>query len=85
MLAVKAGADAVVVDGMQGGTAATQDIFIENVGIPTLPAIRLAVRLQELDMHRKVQLVVSAAFALAAMLRRPSRSARTQFLSVWRP
>ena len=30
-LAVKAGADVVVLDGMQGGTAATQDIFIENV------------------------------------------------------
>ena len=60
MLAVKAGADTVVVDGMQGGTAATQDIFIENVGIPTLPAIRQAVEaLQELDMHRKVQLIVS--------------------------
>ena len=39
-LAVKAGADAVVLDGMQGGTAATQDVFIENVGIPTLAAIR---------------------------------------------
>ena len=60
MLAVKAGADAVVVDGMQGGTAATQDVFIEDVGIPTLPAIRLAVEaLQELGMHRKVQLIVS--------------------------
>ena len=33
-LAVKAGADAVVLDGMQGGTAATQDVFIENVGHP---------------------------------------------------
>ena len=33
-LAVKAGADVVVVDGMQGGTAATQDVFIEHVGIP---------------------------------------------------
>jgi len=31
-LAVKAGADVVVLDGMQGGTAATQDVFIENVG-----------------------------------------------------
>ena len=60
MLAVKAGADAVVVDGMQGGTAATQDIFIEDVGIPTLPAVRLAVdALRELNMHRKVQLIVS--------------------------
>ncbi len=60
MLAVKAGADAVVVDGMQGGTAATQDVFIEDVGIPTLPAVRQAVEaLQEMGMHRKVQLIVS--------------------------
>ena len=59
-LAVKAGADVIVVDGMQGGTAATQDIFIEHVGIPTLPATRLAVEaLKELNMHRKVQLIVS--------------------------
>ena len=35
-LAVKAGADVVVLDGMQGGTAATQEVFIENVGQPTL-------------------------------------------------
>ncbi|MBL8671335.1 MAG: FMN-binding glutamate synthase family protein [Alphaproteobacteria bacterium] len=67
MLAVKAGADAVVVDGMQGGTAATQDVFIENVGIPTLPAVRLAVEaLQELDMHRKVQLIVSGGIRSGA-------------------
>ena len=42
-LAVKAGADVVVVDGMQGGTAATQQVFIEHVGIPTLAAIPQAV------------------------------------------
>ena len=59
-LAVKAGADVVVLDGMQGGTAATQEVFIEHVGIPILAAIRPAVQaLQELDMHRKVQLIVS--------------------------
>jgi glutamate synthase domain-containing protein 2 len=59
-LAVKSGADVVVLDGMQGGTAATQDVFIEHVGIPTLAAIRPAVRaLEELGMHRKVQLIVS--------------------------
>ena len=53
-LAVKAGADVIVVDGMQGGTAATQDVFIEHVGIPTLPATRIAVdALQELGMHRQ--------------------------------
>src|SRR5262249_58296647 len=39
-LAVKSGADCVVVDGMQGGTAATQEVFIEHVGQPTLASIR---------------------------------------------
>src|SRR5207248_9891532 len=66
-LAVKAGADVIVLDGMQGGTAATQDVFIEHAGIPTLPATRLAVdALQELDMHRKVQLIVSGGIRTGA-------------------
>ena len=66
-LAVKAGADVIVVDGMQGGTAATQDVFIEHVGIPTLPAVRLAVEaLKELDMHRTVQLIVSGGIRSGA-------------------
>ena len=59
-LAVKSGADVVVLDGMQGGTAATQEVFIEHVGQPTLACIRPAVQaLQDLGMHRKVQLIVS--------------------------
>ena len=59
-LAVKSGADVIVVDGMQGGTAATQEVFIEHVGQPTLACIRPAVQaLRELGMHRKVQLIVS--------------------------
>ena len=59
-LAVKAGADVVVLDGMQGGTAATQDVFIEHVGQPILACIPDAVRaLQDLGMHREVQLIVS--------------------------
>ncbi len=67
MLAVKAGADVIVVDGMQGGTAATQTVFIEHVGIPTLAAVRLAVEaLTELDMHRKVQLIVSGGIRTGA-------------------
>ena len=66
-LAVKAGADVIVLDGMQGGTAATQDVFIEHIGIPTLPAVRQAVEaLQDLDMHRKVQLVVSGGIRSGA-------------------
>ena len=59
-LAIKAGADVVVLDGMQGGTAATQEVFIENVGQPTLACIRPAVdALQDLNMHREVQLIIS--------------------------
>ena len=59
-LVVKAGADVVVLDGMQAGTAATQQVFIEHTGIPTLPAVRLAVEaLDEMNMIGKVQLIVS--------------------------
>ncbi|HEX5249522.1 MAG TPA: FMN-binding glutamate synthase family protein [Gaiellales bacterium] len=66
-LAVKAGADVIVLDGMQGGTAATQDVFIEHVGIPTLPAVVQAVKaLEELGMHREVQLIVSGGIRTGA-------------------
>jgi len=66
-LAVKAGADVVVIDGMQGGTAATQDVFIEHVGQPTLAALPQAVRaLQDMGMHRKVQLICSGGIRTGA-------------------
>jgi len=66
-LAVKAGADVVVLDGMQGGTAATQDVFIEHVGQPTLACLPQAVKaLQELGMHRKVQLIISGGIRSGA-------------------
>jgi len=66
-LAVAAGADVVVVDGMQGGTGATQDVFIEHAGIPTLPAVRLAAEaLREIGMHGKVQLIVSGGIRSGA-------------------
>lgn len=59
-LAVKAGADVVVIDGMQGGTAATQQVFIEHTGIPTLAALPLAVQaLEEMDVLGEVQLIIS--------------------------
>ena len=52
---------------MQGGTAATQEVFIEHVGIPILAAIPQAVEsLMELDMHRKVQLIVSGGIRTGA-------------------
>ena len=68
LLAVKSGADVIVVDGMQGGTGATQECFIEHVGIPTLPAVRMATEaLKELGMHREgVQLIVSGGIRSGA-------------------
>lgn len=66
-LAVHAGADVIVVDGMQGGTAATQTCFIEHVGIPTLAALRQAVdALEDLNMKGKVQLIISGGVRTGA-------------------
>ena len=66
-LAIKSGADVVVVDGMQGGTAATQQVFIEHAGIPTLPALRLAREaIEDMDMVGKVQLVISGGVRTGA-------------------
>jgi methylamine---glutamate N-methyltransferase subunit C len=59
-LAVKSGADVIVLDGMEGGTAATQSIFQEHSGIPTMPALVQAVEaLQEIGVYGQVQLVIS--------------------------
>jgi glutamate synthase domain-containing protein 2 len=66
-LAVAAGADVVVVDGMQGGTAATQDMFIEHTGIPTLAAVRMAAEaLADLGLTGQVQLVISGGIRTGA-------------------
>ena len=66
-LAVKAGADVVVLDGMQGGTAATQQVFIEHAGIPTLAALPLAVEaLDELKVSGEVQLIISGGIRTGA-------------------
>ena len=66
-LAVEAGADVVVVDGMQGGTAATQDFFIEHTGIPTLAAVRLAAEaLRDIGMEDTVQLIASGGIRTGA-------------------
>ena len=66
-LAIKSGADVVVIDGMQGGTAATQQVFIEHAGIPTLPALREAVEaLEEMKMVGKVQIIISGGIRTGA-------------------
>ena len=66
-LAVHSGADVVVVDGMQGGTAATQLAFIEHVGIPSLAAVRQAVdALEDMNKKEEVQLIVSGGIRTGA-------------------
>jgi glutamate synthase domain-containing protein 2 len=66
-LAVKAGADVVVVDGMQGGTGASPDLLLEHTGIPTLAAV-VEARAALLDMKAagEVQLIISGGIRSGA-------------------
>jgi len=58
-IASKDGFDFVELDGMQGSTGAGSAEVIDNVGIPTLPAIIEAIEaLQEIDARDKIQLVL---------------------------
>jgi len=59
-LAAKAGADVVVVDGMEGGTGASAEICQEHTGIPTLAAVCEArAALEDIGMFGKVQLIIA--------------------------
>ncbi len=58
-LAVKAKADVIVLDGMEGGTGASPDVLLDHTGIPTLSAVSEAVRaLDEMRALGEVQLIV---------------------------
>src|SRR5881296_2242345 len=59
-LAAKAGADVVVVDGMEGGTGASPAILQEHTGIPTLAAVPEARRaLEDGGYYGQVQLIMA--------------------------
>jgi glutamate synthase domain-containing protein 2 len=59
-LAAKAGADVVVVDGMEGGTGASPEILQEHTGIPTLAAVCEArAALEDLGLYGTVQLIIA--------------------------
>ena len=59
-LAAKAGADVVVVDGMEGGTGASPELLQEHTGIPTLAAVCEArAALQDIGLFGEVQLVIA--------------------------
>ncbi|HKI17647.1 MAG TPA: FMN-binding glutamate synthase family protein, partial [Isosphaeraceae bacterium] len=59
-LAAKAGADVIVVDGMEGGTAASPELLQEHTGIPTLAAVCEArAALEDIGLYGTVQLVIA--------------------------
>ena len=59
-LAAKAGADVVVVDGMEGGTGASPAILQEHTGIPTLAAVCEArAALEDCGLYGVVQLIIA--------------------------
>jgi glutamate synthase domain-containing protein 2 len=59
-LAVKAGADVVVIDGMEGGTGASPELLQEHTGIPTLAAVCEArAALEDVKAYGEVQLIIA--------------------------
>src|SRR5262245_6884052 len=66
-LAGKAGADVVVIDGMEGGTAASPEILQDHTGIPTLAAVSEARRaLEHSGLYGVMQLIVAGGIRSGA-------------------
>ena len=61
-LAAKAGADVVVIDGMEGGTAASPETSQEHTGIPVLAAVCEArAALEDIGLYGEVQLIIAGS------------------------
>jgi methylamine---glutamate N-methyltransferase subunit C len=59
-LAVKSGADVLVIDGMEGGTGASPDVLLDHTGIPTLAGLCEAMRaLEDMNVIGEVQVIIS--------------------------
>jgi len=59
-LAVKAGADVLVIDGMEGATGASPDALLDHTGVPTMSALCDAVRaLEDMKALGEVQIIIS--------------------------
>ena len=66
-IAAKAGADIIVIDGMQGGTGAAPDVIVEHSGIPTIEAIVKADEaLKEVNLRSEVNLVAAGGIRSGA-------------------
>ncbi|MFQ5784922.1 MAG: FMN-binding glutamate synthase family protein [Alphaproteobacteria bacterium] len=63
-LAAKAGVDAIVFDGMTGGTAASPKIQLDHTGIPTVAAVvEAAEALTEMGLKDEIKLIVGGGIA----------------------
>lgn len=59
-IAVKVGADGIILDGAQAGTGAAPVMATNHLGIPTMPALVQAVlALEEMGMKNQVSIIVS--------------------------
>lgn len=57
-IAADAGADAISIDGMAGGTGASPDVVTQNAGIPTIACIRQAAKaLRDMGLKDRVKLI----------------------------
>lgn len=66
-IAAKAGADVIVVDGMQAGTGASPEVVLEHAGLPTLAAVVIANwALEEVGLRDEVDLVISGGITSGA-------------------
>jgi methylamine---glutamate N-methyltransferase subunit C len=66
-IAAKAGADVIVIDGMEGATGASPELLLDHTGIPTIAAISQAREaLEEMGLYGKVNLVVSGGIRSGA-------------------
>lgn len=55
---IEAGADAISIDGLVGGTGCSPDLVTQGVGIPTIACLPGAVKaLKDYGVHRKVKLI----------------------------
>ena len=66
-IAAKAGADIIVVDGMQGGTGAGPEVVTEHAGIPTIEAIVKADdALKDINLRNDVSLIAAGGIRSGA-------------------
>ena len=84
-LAAKAGADVIVVDGMEGGTGASPELLQEHTGIPTLAAVCEAGAdlLEDIGLYGTVQLVIAGGLRHGSDCARRSPWAPTR--ATWAP